>query len=162
VPSLGPQPRLVVVDEAVVVDHLHGFVERRLVRAAVVVERRAVLVDDLVLVGERVALDVVLAPDLQSVDPKLTRAGVEQSLHHEHAVLPTGAAHRRHDRLVRERNPELAVVVRHDVRPEQRTLAVDGNREPIRIVRARVVQKKVLDPEHGAVGRERNLGVVNL
>ena len=77
-------------------------------------------------------------------------------------MLPAGAAHRRDDRLGGEDGGEVAVVVRDVVRPEQRALAVDRDREPVRVVGPGVVQEHVLDAEDAAVARHRDLGIVDL
>ena len=81
---------------------LQRLVEHRLVIAAVVFERREVLIDDLVVVGERVGRNEIAPPDLGAVDAQLVRGDVEQPLDHEHAVLAAGAAIGRDDRLVGE------------------------------------------------------------
>ena len=148
--------------ELLVPDHLRGLLERRQIVAAVVNERRGILKDDLVVVRKSVRRDEVAPADLDPVDAELLRREVEQPLDDEHAVLPAGAAHRRHDRLVREDRRELALVVRDVVRTEQRALAVDRNRQAVRIVGARVVEEDVVDAEDAPVLRERHLGVVHL
>ena len=162
VAALRAQPRLLLGEEAPVADHLERLVEDRLVIAAVVGERRKVLIDDLVVVGERIGRDEIAPADFGAVDAKFVRGDVEQPLDDEHAVLAAGAAIRRDDRLVGEDRREGAVVVRHHIGPEQRALAVDRHRQPIRIVGAGVVQEHVLDAEDAAVARKRDLGVVGL
>ena len=61
-----------------------------------------VLEEDPVIVRELVGREQVAAADLDPVEAQLARRQVEQPLHHEHAVLAAGAAHRRDDRLVGE------------------------------------------------------------
>ena len=123
VPALGAQPRLLLAQELLVADHLRRLLERRQVVAAVVDERRRVLKHDFVVVRKSIRAEQVALPDLDAIDAELLRRDVEQPLAHEHAVLPARAAHRRHDRLVREDRRELALVVRNVVRAEQRALA---------------------------------------
>ena len=75
-------------------------------------QRREVLIDDLVVVGEGVGGDEVATPYLRAVDVELSRGEVEQSFEYEDAMLATGATIRSNDRLVGEQRRELGVVVR--------------------------------------------------
>ena len=104
----------------------------------------------------------IAPPDFGAVDVEFMRGDIEQPLHDEHAVLAAGAAIRRDDRQVGEDRGEGAVVVRHDIGPEQGALAVDRHRQAVGIVGAGIVQEHVLDAEDAAVGGERHLGVVDL
>ena len=116
VPPFGAQPRLLVANELLVADDLGRLLERRQVVAAVVNERRGILKHDLVIHRKLVRSDQVALANLDAIDAKLARGEIEQPLADEHAVLPAGASHRRHDRLVGEDRGELALVVRDVVR----------------------------------------------
>ena len=80
----------------------------------------------------------------------------------EDAVLAPGAPNRGHNRLVGEDRRELALVVGDVVGPEQRALAVDGNGQAIRVVRAGVEQEYVMHAEDAALAGQRHLCVVHL
>ena len=77
-------------------------------------------------------------------------------------MLPACASHRRHDRLVREDGFEFAVVIGNVVRSQQGALAVDRNRQTVRIVRTGVEQKRIADAENLSVCGQRHFGVVHL
>ena len=130
--------------------------------AAVVGERRKILIDDLVVIGEGVGRNEVAAADFGAIDLELVRRDVEQPFDDEHAMLPAGAAIGRDDRFVGEDRGKRAVVVGYDVRSEQRALAVDRHRQSVGIVGAGIVQEYVLDAEDAAVGVERDFGVMGL
>ena len=158
----GAQPRLLLGEEAAIADHVERLVEHGLVIAAVVFERREILIDQLVVVGECIGRNEIAPPDVGAVEFELVRGDVHEPLDHEHAVLAAGAAVGRHDRLVGEDSREGALVIFDHVRTEDRDLAVDRHGQPIGIVRAGVVQERVLDAEDAPVARERDLGVVDL
>src|SRR6266478_1791900 len=80
----------------------------------------------------------------------------------EHAMLASGAAIRRDDRLVGEHRRKSRVVVGDVIRTKQRALAVDRHRQPIGIVGPAVMQKHVLDAEDAPIAAERHFGVVDL
>src|SRR5262249_11155284 len=63
-PSRGPQLRLVLGDERVIADRVECLVEDWSVIAAVVVQRREILVNDVVVVGKRVGRDEVAPANL--------------------------------------------------------------------------------------------------
>ena len=149
-------------DELAIADHLQGAVENRLVVPAVVVQRLEVLIEDDVIVGEVVGPQEVAAPDLGPFDPELVGGEVEQPFDDEDAVLPAGATVGRHRDLVGEDRLELARVGRHVVRSHGGALAVQRHREAVGIEGAAVVEKGVLQAENPAVGRQRQLGLVNL
>src|SRR2546426_469929 len=151
VPAGRPQAPLLLAQEAFVIDGLERLVERRLVVAAVVRERRGVLEQDLVVERELVGPEQVLATDLGAVEPKLLGREVQEPLDDEHAVLAPRAPHGGDDRLVREDRGELALVARDVVGTEEGALAVDRNREPVGIVGAGVVQEHVAHAEDLAV-----------
>ena len=146
----------------IIADQIQRLVEHRLVVAAVIFERLKVLIDDFVLVGERIRRNQIAAPDLRRIDFECVRGQIEKPFHHEHAVLPAGAAIGGHDRQIGEHGGKGAVIVRHHVGAEQGALAVDRDRQPIGIVRAGVVQEHILDTENAAVRGERDLGVMDL
>ncbi len=100
--ALRAQLRLLLGEEVAVADHLQRLVEDRLVIAAVVGERREVLIDDLVVVRESIGRDEVAPADFGPVDFEFVRRDVQEPLDDEDAVLPAGAAVRRDDRLVGE------------------------------------------------------------
>src|ERR1700691_2175704 len=160
--ALCAQPRLLFSEEMMVADHFQRLVEDLLVIAAVIGERREILIDDLVVVGKRFGRNEIAPPDLGAVDIEFTRGNVEKPLNDEDTVLTAGAAVRRDNRFVGEDRTEGAVVIRDDVRPEQRTLAVDRHRQAIRVIGAGVVQENVLDAEDTPVGRKRNFRIVSL
>ncbi len=161
-PALGAQPRLLLLQEAIVSDSLQCLVEHRLIVAAVVIEGREILINDHVVVRELVRPQIVAPADLGPVDPELASGEVHQPLDHEDPVLAAGAAVRRDDRLVGEDRFELARIIGHPVRSHQRALAVERHGEAVGIVGAGVVQERVLDPEDAAVARQRDLRVVDL
>src|ERR1043166_2059928 len=158
----GSRPWLLFLQKLLVVDHPRRHRQRRLIVAAVVRQWLKVLKDDLVVVREILGSEKVLAANLEPVDSHFAGSDVEQSLDHEHAVLPSSAAHRCHDRLRREDGGELAVVARNLVRAEQRALAVDRHRETIGIVGAGVMDEHVMHAEDLAVLVERYFGIVDL
>ena len=119
----GAQPWLLLLDEFLVADRFQRLVEHRLVIAAVIFELRKILVDDPVLVGERIGRNQVAPPDFRRVDAELMGGEIEQPLDHEHAVLAAGAAIGRHDRQIGEDGGEGRVIGRHHVRTEQGALA---------------------------------------
>src|SRR5271166_869253 len=91
VASLGAQPRLFILDEALVVDESEHPVQRSFIIAAVIFERREILIDNLVVVRERVRRNEVAASDLDAIDSQLTSGEIHQPLNDEHTVLATGA-----------------------------------------------------------------------
>jgi hypothetical protein len=103
------------------------------------VQRREILVDDVVLVGERVGRDEVTPANLGTIDPKFARGEVEQSLDDEHRVLAASAAIRKDDRKRSEDRSEPAVIGGDDVRAEQRALAVERHGQAVGIVGTAVV-----------------------
>ena len=70
-----------------VADHAERLVEDRLVIAAVVGERRKILIDDLVVVGKCVGRNEIAPADFGAVDLELVRRDVEQPLDDENAML---------------------------------------------------------------------------
>ena len=114
------------------------------------------------VVRELVRTDHVAAAELDRIEAEAARREIEQALHDEHAVLPARPAHGRHNRLVREGDPELALVARHPVGPEKRALGVDGDRETVGVVRSRVVDEDVPHAQDPAVARDRDLRLVQL
>src|SRR5262249_8567214 len=66
--ALGAQPRLLLGEEFFVVDHRQRLVEDRLVIAAVIGERREVLIDDLVVVGKRTRRNEIAPAYFSAVD----------------------------------------------------------------------------------------------
>ena len=70
----GAQSRLLLGHKLVIPDHFGGSLQRGQVVAAVVGERREVLVDDLVIVGELVGCNQVALAYLHTVDAQLARA----------------------------------------------------------------------------------------
>jgi hypothetical protein len=125
------------------------LLERRQVVAAVVHERRGILKHDFVVVRKPIRPEQIALSDFDAVDPQLPRRQIQQPFADEHAMLPARASNRRHDRLVREHRREFGVVVWNVVRAEQRALRVDGNRQAVRIVGARIAQKPVRTPRIG-------------
>ena len=162
VPALGAGRRLGLGEELVVADELPRLGERRFVVAAVVDQRREVLVDDFVVVGKVLGREEIPAPDLGSIHPQLGGGEVEQPLHDEDAMLATGAAIRSDDRLGREDRLELRVVGRDPVAAQQRALAVDRHREAIGHIGPGIVKKHILDAEDRAVTGQGDLGIVRL
>src|SRR3984893_1919215 len=162
VASLGAQPRLLIPDEPFVVDGGQRLVQHGLVIAAVIFERCEVLIDNLVVVWERIRGNEVAAPDLDAVDSQLARGEIEQTLNDEYAVLAAGATIGRDGRQIGEYRGKGAVVARHHIWPEQGALTVDRHRQAVGIVSPGVVQKHVLEAEHPSIAGERALGVVNL
>ena len=160
--SLGSETWLFRRDELFIADHLHGLFKSRQIVAAVVHQRRRVLEHDFVIVRETIRTQQIPLSNLHAVESHLARGDVEQALAHEHAVLPPGAAHRRHDGLVGEDGRELALVMWNVVWAEQRALAVDGNGQAVGIVGAGVEEKHVAHAENAAVFRQRHLRVVQL
>jgi len=151
-----------LVLESAIADRFQRHVEHRLVVAAIVFEHFEILVDDFIVVGERIGRNQIPPPDLGRVDVQLMGGEIQQSLHHEHAVLAAGAPIWRDGRQIGEHLRKGAVVVRHDIGAEQGALAVDRHRQPIRIIGAAVVQKHVLDTKDAAIICQGDLGVMNL
>src|SRR5207247_2740770 len=92
VAALRMKGRLLLAHEFFVSDQLQRLVEDRLVVAAVVNERGKVLVDEMGLVGKGIRRNEIAAADFGRIEAELARGDVEQAFHHEHAVLPAGAA----------------------------------------------------------------------
>ena len=161
-PALRPKARLLFSKKILIADHLQRLVEDRLVIAAVVRERREVLIDDLVVVGKGIRRNEIAPADFGAVDLEFVRGDVEQPFDDEHAVLPPGAAIRRDDRFIGEDRGKGAVVVWDDVGAQQRALRIDRHRQSVGIVGAGIVEEHVLDAEDAAVGSERNFGIVRL
>ena len=136
-------PRLFHACELFIADQFQRAVEGRCVVAAVVDERREVLENDLVVVGELIRADEVVAADRYTIDRQLASGDVEQTLDDKDAVLTTGAAIRCNDRLVGEDAGELGVVMRYHIGTEDRALAADGKGQAIGSIGAGVVQKGV-------------------
>jgi len=86
--------------ETVIADQVEGFIEDRLVIAAVVFQRCEVLVDDLVVVGERIGRDEMRRLISARSSPSCARGDVQQPLDDENAMLAPGASVRRDDRLL--------------------------------------------------------------
>ena len=114
--AFGTQAGLLVVDERLVVDELQRLVENGLVVAAVVHQRREVLIEDLVIVREVLRVEEVPPADLDGGEAELIGGEVEQALDHEDAVLASRAAVGSDECLGREDRGELALVGRHVVR----------------------------------------------
>jgi hypothetical protein len=129
-PSLGAQLRLLLGDERTIADRIQGLVEHRAVIAAVVMQRREILVDDVVVVGERVGRDEVALANLGTVEPKLTRRDVQQPLDNEHPVLTPGAAIGRDDRKSGEDRGEPAFIGGHNVGPSKVHWLLSGTVSP--------------------------------
>src|SRR6516164_5698479 len=66
-PSCAPQLRLLLGDESVIVDCVERLVENRAIIAAVIMQRREILIDNVVIVGERVGRDEVTPANLGTV-----------------------------------------------------------------------------------------------
>ena len=162
VPTFCAQARLFFIEKFPIADHIKRFIEDRLVIAAIVGERRKILIDDLVIVRKCIRRDQVAPPDFGTVQLQFLRGDIKQPFHDEYAVLAAGASIGRHDRLIGEDCREGAVVVRHHIRAEQRALTVDRYRQSIRIVGTGVVQECIFDAEDPAVGRERDLRIMGL
>jgi len=75
-PPRGPQLRLLLSDKFAIPDGVQSLVENRAVIAAIVVQRREILVDDLVVLGERVGRNEIAPADLGAVESKLARGDV--------------------------------------------------------------------------------------
>src|SRR3984893_19507534 len=118
VAPLGAQSRLLIADETRVVDCGERLIQHRLVIAAVIFERSEVLINNLVVVRERIRRYEVSAPNFDAIDSQLARGEIEQSLNDEYAVLAAGATVRRDDRQTGEYRGEGAVVARHHIWPE--------------------------------------------
>ena len=84
--------------EAGIADGFERHVEDRFVIAAVVRERREVLIDDLVVVRECVWRNEIAPADFGGIDANLMRRDIEQSFNDKDAVLAAGAAIGRYDR----------------------------------------------------------------
>ena len=158
----GPEPRLLLADESVVIDELERLIERWLIVAAVVCERRGILEQDLVVERKLVPPEQVSTADLGAIDPELFGGEVEEPLDHEHAVLTARAAHGRHNRLVGEDRRELALVVGNLVGAKQGALAVDRHGETVGVVCAGIVQEHVAHAEDLPALVQRDLRVVDL
>jgi len=90
VAALRAQLRLLLRKETVIADQVEGFIEDRLVIAAVVFQRCKVLVDDLVVVGERIGW-MKLRRLISARSSPSSRAGdVQQPLDDENAMLAPG------------------------------------------------------------------------
>src|SRR5215469_2816598 len=72
-PSRGPQLRLHLGDEILVADRVECLVENWSVIAAVVMQRREILVNDLIVVRKRVGCDEIALANLRAIEPELTR-----------------------------------------------------------------------------------------
>jgi len=68
--------RLLLSDKFAIPDGVQSLVENRAVIAAIVVQRREILVDDLVVLGERVGRNEIAPADLGAVESKLARGDV--------------------------------------------------------------------------------------
>ena len=141
---------------------IRGLLQRRQVVAAVVHERRRVLEHNLVVVWEPLGAEqVALAENLDAFDAELLRREVEQALAHEDAVL----------RPAPRTGVTMGLFVNTDVnsvscsgclRAQQRALGIDWNRQPVRIVRARIAQKPSRARRESPVVRQRHLRLVHL
>jgi hypothetical protein len=65
-------------------------------------ERREVLIDELVLIRKRILRNEIAAADFGPIDIERLRGKVEQPLDHKHAMLAAGTAIGRDDRQVGE------------------------------------------------------------
>ena len=148
--------------ECLIADRVQRDVEHRLVIAAVVFQHLKILIDDFIVVRERIGRNQISPPDFGRINVQLMCSEVEQPLHHEYAVLASGTAIRCHRRQIGEDLRKRAVIGGHDIGTEQGTLAVDRHRQPIGIEGAAIVQEHVLDAEDAAVAAERHFCIVNL
>ncbi len=71
------------------------------------------------IVRKSVGTKQIALPDLDPIDAQLSRGNVEQALDHEDTVLPTGAAHRRDERLIGEDRCKFTLVASDVVGTEQ-------------------------------------------
>ena len=72
-PTRSPQLRLLLGNECAIADRLQCLIENLAIIATVVMQRREILIDDVVVVGESVGRDEVPPSDLGAVEPKLAR-----------------------------------------------------------------------------------------
>ncbi len=145
-----------------VVNHREGLAQHGRVVAAVVDERRVVLVDQAGVVGKLVGLYQVAPAHLGAVEPKLPRHPVHQPLHDEDTVGPACPTVGAHLGLVGEHRLELAAVGGDLVWADQRGAGDDGHDQAVGDVGAGIVEEHGAHAQNPARAVHRDLNVVNL
>src|SRR4029079_9120783 len=120
---------LLLAQEPLIADRVERLVQGWDIVAAVVGERREVLIDDLVVVREGIRRDEVAPADFGSIKADLACSDVEQPLHYEHAVLAACTTNRRDQSAIGEHRAEAAFVSGDVVAAEERALAVERDRQ---------------------------------
>src|SRR3990172_3442837 len=109
--SLLAQPWLLFLDEIVIPDQPKGVLQQGGIVAAVINERREILIDDVVVMREGVGGQEIAAADLTDVELQFAGRQIQQALDDEDAVLASGAAVGGDDGLVGEDDGELTGVI---------------------------------------------------
>ena len=122
----------------------------------------AVLVGETGPVGHLLGADEVAPPDLRRIESEASRCDVEQTLHHERGLRPSGAAVCGAGRLVGDHVLGDVAVMGNPVGRAKVDDGVERGRVVLNGVGAEVRLELAVDGEDGAVATESHLHLVRL
>src|SRR5262249_3965669 len=100
--AFGSEFWLNFIDKFVIINSFERVVEQRFIVAAVIHQRRKILIDDVVVIRELIRRDEIASADFGAVDVQLLRSNIQRPLDNEHTMLTSRAPIWCDDGLIRE------------------------------------------------------------
>src|SRR5574341_479591 len=160
--ALGAQAQLFLLYESLVINHLERFLKNGFVISAIKNQLGERLVNDHVVIRERLRRDEILPADFKRVNAQFPGGDIQHSLDNKDSLLSPCASHGSDNGFVRKNGRAIRREILDHVPPHQVTLRIKRDGQAIGIERARIVQEIILQAQDASVFGKCRLDIVQL